>query len=437
MNEDQLEQLAGSVPGARTGELLPSLQAHELRGVTYLASDFPVFWESAEGCLVTDVDGNRFLDMTAAFGVANTGHTNPYVASAISDQAVRLMHGMGDVHPTEVRVQLLEKLAQITPEGLSKSYICSTGSEAVEAALKTAILHSGKPEVAAFNGAYHGLSFGALRVCGMPSFREPFAGALSQNTLFLDFPRPTIGADGGVNAAIADFRAKLKARDDIGAVIIEPIQGRAGTIVPPKGFLLALRALCHELKLLLIFDEIYTGFGRTGSMFACESEGVVPDILCIGKAMANGFPIAAIIGKPAVMDAWQPSEGEALHTSTYLGNPMACAAALANINEIERLRLPARARQIGLGLGSRLDAIRNNTNVMAVRGRGLMWGIELKDGKTANAIVKRALQKGLILLQAGENGNVLSITPPLVITEAQLYHAVDLIEAILHDYVFA
>ena len=428
-----MEELHGAVPGLRTGELLPSLRQFESQGVTALGADFPVFWESAAGANVYDVDGNCYIDLTAAFGVANTGHTNPYVASAIADQAVRLMHAMGDVHPTEVRVQLLDKLAQITPEGLSKTFLCCTGAEAVEAALKTAALATKKPAVAAFKGAYHGLTYGTLEVCGMEKFRAPFASSLPGRTLFLDYPRATTG----VNSAINDIRTALKGRADIGAILIEPIQGRAGVIVPPKGYLPALRTLCDELNILLIFDEIYTGFGRTGAMFAAEHESVVPDIMCIGKASADGFPISGCIAKPEVMDAWAPSTGEALHTSTYLGNPMGCAAALANIGEIERLRLPARARQIGLGLAARLDAIGNQQGVLDVRGRGLMWGIELKDAAAADSIVKRGLQKGLILLQAGEQGNVLSLTPPLTITEKQLYRALDLLEELLREAITA
>ena len=427
MNDDSLIELHGDVPGARTGELLPGLREFESAGVTALGPDFPVFWESAQGANVYDVDGNCYLDLTAAFGVANTGHTNAYVASAIADQAVRLMHSMGDVHPTEVRLQLLRKLAEITPAGLSKTYLCSTGAEAVEAALKTTMLFSKQPAVASFKGAYHGLSIGALEVCGIEKFRAPFRSWLPKTTHFFEYPR----ADVSVRATIALMREQLATRKDIGGIIIEPIQGRAGTIVPPKGFLAALRELCDELHLVLIFDEIYTGFGRTGTMFAADYEEVLPDIMCIGKAMANGFPISACIAKPEVMDAWEPSKGEALHTSTYLGNPMGCAAALANIGEIERLRLPSRARQIGLGLAARLDTLSNHANIVDVRGRGLMWGIELQNASDTDSIVKRGLKKGLILLQAGEAGNVLTITPPLTITEKQMYHAIDVLEDLI------
>ncbi|MGZ3496438.1 MAG: aspartate aminotransferase family protein [Vulcanimicrobiaceae bacterium] len=419
MNDD-FEELRTTVPGARTRELISPLRAYESRNVTYVDDEIPVFWESASGATVTDVDGNRYIDLTAAFGVANTGHSNPYVAAAIHDQAVRLMHAMGDVHPTEVKTKLLEKLAAILPGDLSKTFLASTGSEAVEAALKTAMLASGKPAFAAFRGAYHGLSLGTLAVSGIDKFREPFASAIVQTTLFFDY-----------GEALDRIRDGLKARRDIGALIVEPIQARGGNVVPPKGYLAGLRAICDELGVLLIFDEIYTGFGRTGFMFACMHDEVVPDIICIGKAMANGFPISATVARPSIMDAWPVSRGEALHTSTYLGNPMGCAASLANIGEIERLGLPDRTREVGISLGVRLQRLRESGRALDVRGRGLIWGIVLSDGASAERVVKRVLRAGVVLLQAGPEGNVLSITPPLVITERQLFHAIDIIEEAL------
>jgi len=427
-NTGELEELRTPVPGPRSRELTPLLRSYESRNVTFVDSDFPIFWESASGATVTDVDGNRYIDLTAAFGVANTGHSNPYVAAAISDQAVRLMHGMGDVHPTEVKVQLLETLARITPGDLGKTFLASTGAEAVEAALKTAMLATGKSSFAAYRGAYHGLSLGTLEVSGIEKFRTPFAQFVPQRALFLDYPRAKhLAADEGANAALDEAKRALSARDDIAALIVEPLQGRGGCIVPPKGYLKGLRAICDSLGILLIADEIYTGFGRTGSLFACDYEGLVPDILCIGKAMANGFPISATVARPSIMDVWPESPGEALHTSTYLGNPMACAAALANLGEIQRMELPQRARQLGLMLGARLDALRAHEKVVDVRGRGLMWGIEFAETASAERIVKDALKAGVILLQAGPQGNVISLTPPLVISQRQLFRAIEII----------
>jgi 4-aminobutyrate aminotransferase-like enzyme len=425
VSSDDFEQLRTAIPGPRTRELGGLLQRYESRNVTYVDERFPVFWESAGGTSVTDVDGNRYIDLTAAFGVANTGHSNPYVAEAIHDQAVRLMHAMGDVHPTEVKTKLLEKLVEIAPGDLSKVFLASTGAEAVEAAMKTAMIATGKSAFAAYKGAYHGLSFGTLEISGIEKFRTPFAGMLAGHTLLLDYP------SSDAEIALRKLDETLSKHGDLAALFIEPLQGRGGCIVPPPGYLRGVREICTRLGILLVFDEIYTGFGRTGNWFACEYEGVVPDILCVGKAMANGFPISAIIARAAIMDAWPQSTGEALHTSTYLGNPMGCAAALANIGEILRLELPAKARGLGKALGSRLERLRGARKALDVRGRGLMWGIQVKDGEVAQRIVHDALRRGIVLLQAGPKGDVLSITPPLVISREQLFYAIDIIEELL------
>jgi 4-aminobutyrate aminotransferase-like enzyme len=407
---------------------MDALRRFESRNVTYLTDGFPIFWERAEGASVTDVDGNTFVDLTAAFGVANAGHSNPRVVSAIAQQAARLMHGLGDVHPNPLRVRLLETLAGIAPRGLNKAFLATTGSEAVEAALKTAILYTGKSRFAAFRGAYHGLSFGALGLCGIEKFSQPFAGTIGRDAVFLEYPAQ--GTD--LDAAVAATHALLSGRRDLAAVIVEPIQGRAGCIVPAQGYLKALRAICTDLRILMIADEIYTGFGRTGSWFAVEHEEVVPDLICMGKAMGSGFPISAAVGTAEVMDAWPPSTGEALHTSTYLGNPMGCAAALATIDEMVRLRLPARANRLGLALGPRLRAMHAPV-VRTVQGRGLCWGIQLRDAAAAARAVERALDAGVIVLQAGVDGSTLAISPPLVIPEPLLNRAVDALEAALSD----
>ena len=409
----------------RQDALAARLRRVESRNVTYLADDFPIFWDCARGVRIRDVDGARYVDLTAAFGVASTGHANPRVVAAAAAQARRLAHGMGDVHPTAVRVALLERLAEIAPRGLDKTFLATTGSEAVEAALKTAVLATGRTRFAAYRGAYHGLSLGTLGVGGIERFRRPFAAALGPEALLLDFPD---ASSVDVGEAAQRARDALGARRDIAALLIEPIQGRAGCVVPPAGYLAAVRAICSELGILMIADEIYTGFGRTGAWFAVDREGVVPDLLCLGKALGGGFPISATIGGSQVMDAWPLSTGEALHTSTYLGNPVGCAAALAVINEMARRRLPERAARLGLALGPRLELLRRHPTVLAVRGCGLLWGVQLRDAAVANSVVKRALAGGIILLQSGTNGDVVVISPPLVIGKRRLLHAIDVLE---------
>lgn len=401
------------------------MRQYEQRNVTFLGEDFPIFWESAEGSTVTDVDGNRYIDCAAGFGVANTGHSNPRVMRAVADQAERLAHGMGDVHPTEIRVRLLERLASVVPRVLTKTFLATTGSEAVEAALKSAMLATGKSRFAAYRGAYHGLSFGALSVGGIERFRAPFAGALAAEPVLLEFPRE--GLIGAADAASL-AREALRVHQDLAALVIEPIQGRAGCIVPPHGYLRALREICDDLRIVLIADEIFTGIGRTGSWFRVERENVFPDILCIGKALGSGIPISAAIGRTEIMDAWPESTGEALHTSTYLGNPLACAAAIATIDELERLKLPARAAELGERFGSRIRALRSFPHVIDVRGTALLWGIELENGARAAKIVRHALQSGAIFLQSGLRGNAIVLSPPLTIEMDQFAKALDILE---------
>jgi 4-aminobutyrate aminotransferase-like enzyme len=423
---DALECLITEVPGPRTAQLAARLRAHESRNVTFITGDFPVFWESADGATVTDVDGNRYLDATAAFGVANVGHCNPRVVDAVARQARRLVHGMGDVHPSQIRVALFERLARILPRGLERLFLATTGSEAVEAALKSAMLHTGKSRFAAYHGAYHGLSLGALAVGGIERFREPFAGALGAAPLLLDYPSASATS---AQAAVDAARRALSVRDDLAALIIEPVQGRGGVIVPPPGYLQALRVLCDERSIVMIVDEIFTGFGRTGAWFAVDRESIVPDILCIGKAMGSGLPISATAGRAEIMNAWPESSGEALHTSTYLGNPLACAAAIATIDELERLDLPAKASRDGLTLGRRLQRLRVHPSIVDVRGAGLLHGIEFCDAARAASVVKSALRKGLILLQSGPAGDVITLSPPLVATQRQLERMLEILES--------
>jgi 4-aminobutyrate aminotransferase/(S)-3-amino-2-methylpropionate transaminase len=336
---------------------------------------------------------------------------------------------MGDVHPTEVRTRLLERLAELAPGDLCKTYLSTSGADAVEFALKTALLATGRPNVVAYAGAYHGLSLGALEVGGIEKFIAPFAPLVARTARLLPYP----GESDSLADALAALEAALTQEPRAGAVIVEPIQGRGGVIVPPDGFLRGVRALCDTHGAIMILDEIYTGFGRTGTMFACEAEGVVPDLLCVGKALGGGVPIAATIGTARVMDAWPASTGEALHTATFIGNPLACAAALANLDSIAARDLAARARVEGPALGARLKTLRRFSRVRDVRGRGFLWAVEFADAAFANRVVVRGLQRGIILLQSGPTGTSITLAPPLTIADGQLDRALTLFEQTVQE----
>jgi 4-aminobutyrate aminotransferase-like enzyme len=399
--KDLLPLLKTRIPGPKSRALARQLRHYESRNITYVSDHWPIFWQRAAGANVWDVDGNRYIDLTAAFGVTNVGHTNPRVVAAIQKQAGQLLHAMGDVHPNELKLKLARELVGLTFGRWNKSegrvIFANSGAEAVEVATKTAAIHTKRPGIIAFEGAYHGLTYGALDTTWRADFRSPFSKQLGHFTAHVPFGRlPDV-------AKIQDF----------GAVIVEPIQGRGGIVVPPNDFLPRLRRFCDDHGLVLILDEIYTGFCRTGRWFACEHSGVVPDLVCVGKAMAGGFPISACIGSAKVMDSWPESRGEAIHTSTFMGNPLGCAAALASVGEMKRLKLDARSRELGDWLAARLARIGK------VRGRGLMLGLEVDN---AVPIIEKLLQRGVLALPEGSQSEVLGLTPPLVITKRQLDH---------------
>lgn len=427
------ESIPTEIPGPNSIELAKGLIRSESRGVTYVSDDFPIFWDSASASTVIDVDGNQYLDFTAAFGVANIGHSNPVVVRAIADQAGKLMHGMGDVHPHATKVALCEKLIALAPINKSRVFLSSSGSEAVEFALKTASLATGRPNVLSFGGAYHGLSAGALEVTGIPKFRKPFEKQLRQKTTFVKFPDRR--QHEGREKALALVEKALRRDKTIGAIIVEPIQGRAGAVVPAVGFISGLRELCSEFGIVMIVDEVYTGFGRTGLLFAVEHEAVKPDIICVGKALSGGFPISAVIGRTSIMDlAWSASEGEALHTSTHLGNPMGCAAALAAIGEIQRLHLVERAHEQEETFETLLGAlVEEHPHHLAMRGRGMLWSLVTGNASVARQIVISALRRGLILLQGGIDGEAVMMTPPLVLTDEETQRGFEILGEAVRD----
>ncbi|MDX1674125.1 MAG: aspartate aminotransferase family protein [Longimicrobiales bacterium] len=433
---DRLPALRTSVPGPISRQLTARLQRVESRNITAVGEAGPIFWAEAAGANVRDADGNVYIDLTAGFGVSAAGHGNPAVTDAAVGQLRRLTHAMGDVHPADVKVDLLERLAARAPGELSVSVLSANGSDAVESALKTAVLATGRPGIVAFRGGYHGLGYGALGVTSGPRFRDPFRAQLFEGVRFAPFPSDSTGQPGphGSAARALDtvrdaIRSSGHGPHPVGAVIVEPVQGRGGIIVPPPDFLPQLRALCDEMETVLILDEVYTGFGRTGRWFACEHWDVVPDLLVVGKSLAGGLPLSALIGRPGVMDAWPASEGEAIHTSTFLGNPVTCAAALAHLDELERQGLVDRADALGRWLDERLDALVSRLDAaVGTRGLGLMRALAVAGPGRAGRVAEAALRDGIIILPEGP---ALAFTPPLTITEAQLEHALGVIERLL------
>lgn len=435
-----------------TKATLQLLRDYESRNVTFIAKDgsWPIVWERAEGVFVWDAGGKKYLDLTGAFGVAAAGHANANVIKAAREQMGRLLHAMGDVHPHARKAELARELSRLTFERWSsrskrpsrksnaKTIFCNSGFEAVEAALKTAILATGKREIIAFIGGYHGLGYGTLNVTHRDFFRRPFHSQLREFGSFVPFPK-TSGSErmdqfGNLEKTIT----KILRRNKTGAILVEPIQARGGINVPPPEFLPLLRKLCDKFGALLIADEIYTGFGRTGKWFACEHSGVIPDLICLGKALTGGFPLSACVGCADLMDAaWPASEGEAIHTSTFLGHPVGCAMALAQIRELERLHLCERSRDLGNFLLAELKGLENVQSKMKIsaRGLGLMAGLELTAGRPATAetfnAIKAMLKRGYILLPEGEHGNVISFTPPLTIGKTQLKEMIRALREIL------
>ncbi|HOX00900.1 MAG TPA: aspartate aminotransferase family protein [Candidatus Paceibacterota bacterium] len=445
-----------------SADVLALLRQFECRTVTFVPPEgpAPIVWRRARGCRIWDLEGRSYLDLTAAFGVAAAGHANPRVVAAAHRQMRMLLHAMGDVHPHALKASLARELSRITferwsapepdrrtgrdrqPPGVGgcgrslqgKTLFGNSGFEAVEAALKTAMMATGRRGVLAFAGGYHGLGYGTLNVTHRDLFRKPFLPQLGGFGVFLPYPERAEDLQRIEALARGAFR-----RRDIGAILVEPVQGRGGIRVPPVEFLPLLRELATRHSALLVLDEVYTGFGRTGRWFAAEHSGVIPDLVCLGKAMTGGFPLSACVGRADLMDAaWPPSEGEAIHTSTFLGHPVGCAMALAQIREIRDRDLVSKSRQQGRFLLDALEQIPAPGRLrLEARGLGLMAGLELvhagRSPATAEtlALIQQMLESGYILLPEGAGSNVVSWTPPLTITRGQLADSVAALAAIL------
>lgn len=430
------------IPGPHSRALMADLAAYESPAITARqlsrakagGIECPIVWKKTHDMYVEDVDGNRFIDLTAGFGVANVGHAHPSVVQVAQQQMAEMPHAMGDAFPAHNKIALVKRLAQITPGNLKRTLLANSGSEAVEVALKTAMIKTGKPGVVAFENAYHGLSYGALAVTSYRErFREPFLPQLNVHVYRLPYPMENppctpLFQGGGHSENFAELLEKTilqaeKTKSPIGALIIEPLLGRGGNIAASIKCLQQIRDITSHYKIAMIVDEIYTGFGRTGDWFAIEQAQVVPDLLCMGKGMNGGFPISATIGTDDIMSGWGDAQGEALHTTTFLGNPVGCAMALTCIEIIEN-GLLAKVKPMGEYFKKQLFDLQKDFSsiIIDVRGRGLMLGVEFQhpNKNYVLLICKALLQRGIIVLPCGLQGNVLGLTPPLSIQQEHI-----------------
>jgi 4-aminobutyrate aminotransferase/(S)-3-amino-2-methylpropionate transaminase len=386
------------------------------------------------GALVWDVDGREYVDFSSGIGVLNVGHCHPAVVRAVQEQTSRLMHTCFTVGMYEPYIRLAERLCAIAPgPSPKKAFFANSGAEAIENAVKIARAATGRPAVVAFTGGFHGRTLLGMSLTGKEfPYRTQF-GQLAPDIFRAPYPNPYRPPRGVRPEDVCDH--SLSALDDllvtqvsaakIAAIVVEPVLGESGFVVPPRGFLAALRAFCDRHSILLIADEIQTGFGRTGRMFACEHENVEPDLLVLAKSLGDGLPLSAVVGKAPVMDAVEPGG----IGGTYGGNPVACAGALAVLDVFENEPLLERANAIGTRLKAALIDLQSRVPLIGdVRGLGAMVAIELVSDRTTrqpapaetDAVHARCCADGLLLAKAGLYGNVIRFLPALVATDATI-----------------
>ena len=441
---EQSRHLATAIPGPRSSELIARKNSAVSRGV---GTTMPVYAARAFGGIVEDVDGNRLIDLGSGIAVTTIGNASPRVVAAVSDQAANFTHTCFMVTPYEGYVAVAEALNRLTPGSDEKrSALFNSGSEAVENAVKIARSYTGKQAVVAFDHAYHGRTnlTMALTAKSMPYKHGfgPFAPEVYRAPLSYPFRDAEFGKELATDGELAARRAitvidKQVGAANLAAVVIEPIQGEGGFIVPAEGFLPTLLAWCRANDVVFIADEVQTGFARTGAMFACEHEGIVPDLIVTAKGIADGMPLSAVTGRAEIMDAPHVSG----LGGTYGGNPVACAAALATIETIEVDGLVARAARIEALMKDTLFRLQaEDDRIGDVRGRGAMIAVELvkagttePDAELTRALCAAAHQAGVIVLSCGTFGNVLRFLPPLSISDELLHEALDVLELILRD----
>ncbi|HVK09268.1 MAG TPA: acetyl ornithine aminotransferase family protein [Gemmataceae bacterium] len=397
---------------------------------------YPLVVESGSGAVIRDVDGNLFLDFTAGIAVCTTGHCHPEVVEAIRDQAGKLIHMSGTDFYYGPQIELAETLAAVAPGHTPKKvFFSNSGAEAVESALKLARYHTRRSRVIGFFGGFHGRTYGAMSLSASKPYHRRGFSPLVPDIHHVPYPRNCGDCDGDLSACgclrnIEDLFRRTAPPDEVAAIFIEPVQGEGGYYVAPFGFLRSLRELCDRHGILLVADEVQSGMGRTGKMFAVDHAGVEPDIICLAKGIASGLPLGAIIAKADVMD-WPPGS----HASTFGGNPVACRAALATINLLAHeymANAAGRGHQLRDGLHDLAGRVGGLTYV---RGLGLMTAVDVvtetgaPDPQRRDAIIQAAFHRGLLLLGCGESA--LRFCPPLCVTEAEVATCLTLLEEVM------
>jgi 4-aminobutyrate aminotransferase/(S)-3-amino-2-methylpropionate transaminase len=418
--------LATEVPGPRSREILDRLDRSVARP---LAVTFPVVAAEARGATITDVDGNTFIDFAGGVGCLNVGHSHPQVVSAAQEQLDRFSHTDFTIVPYEVYATLSERLLERAPfTGPAKAAFFNAGTEAVENAVKFARAYTKRRAVIAFEGAFHGRTLLSLTLTSKTHPYKAGLGPFAPEVYRVPFPNEFRGVSSDdALAALERALATQVAAEDVAAIVVEPVQGEAGFIVSPREFLAGLRRICDEHGIVLVVDEVQTGFARTGRFFAIEHYDVEPDLITVAKSIAMGLPLSGVLGKAAIMDA--PDDNAV--GGTYVGNPVAQAAALAVLDVIEEEGLVERSEAIGRTIRGRMeDWQRRWPAIGDVRGLGAMLAIELVSGAdrapatgVASRVVEEALKRGLMLIKAGVQGNCIRVLVPLVVTDAELDEA--------------
>ncbi|WP_112873524.1 4-aminobutyrate--2-oxoglutarate transaminase [Paracoccus endophyticus] len=392
-----------------------------------------IYADRAENAEIWDKDGNRYIDFAAGIAVVNTGHRHPRVMQAVRDQLDRFTHTCHQVVPYENYVTLAERLNRLVPGNFAKKTIfATTGAEAVENAVKIARYATGRSGIVAFTGAFHGRTFMGMTLTGKVQPYKAGFGGMMPDVWHLPFPNELHGVTQADALAALDklFKADIDPAR-VAAIIVEPVQGEGGFYPVPSGFMRTLRQLCDDHGMLLIADEVQTGFARTGRLFAMELHGVAADLTCMAKGLGGGLPISAVTGRAEVMDAPHPGG----LGGTYAGNPLGVAAAHAVLDVIEDEGLSERAERLGQRLKQRLASLRDDVpEIVDIRGPGLMNAVEFNVGSRpspefTNKVREEALSRGLILLTCGVYGNVIRFLPPLTVPDAVFDEALDILEA--------